>query len=167
MEVVSANIGATLFGTDIISRIRDSRATGPIDLLAKLIPWWAKVVILLAGLRYKTLGLAYLILDGRFHWTASPERLRMESPDWILADLLGLGKGFGVTVHRLIGLGLMLGSAWVLYDVYFRRGAITALTTLHLGVVLPVTLVIIAAGITVKNLIWKPQQRGDGRVAFL
>ena len=128
-EVVLANAAAKLFGTDIIDKVRDSRS--PIDLLAVIVPWWAKVALLLAGLRYKTLGLVYLILDGRFHWTASAERLKQESPDWILADLLGLKGGLGVTAHRVMGLRLMLGSAWALLPPRTSHGFLCLASGLH------------------------------------
>lgn len=140
-----------------------------IDWLATAVPWWGKVLLLLAGLKFPTLGLVYLILDGRFHYTASLDRLKRESPDWILADMLGLKRGLGVPAHRAMGVALMAGSAWALYDVYARdgRGHGAPFTGWWLYVLMPVVLVIIAAGITVKNLLWKPTRRGQGRVAFL
>lgn len=122
--------------------------------------WPLKVGILLLGLRYPLLGIGLIILDGRFHYTSNLERLKEESPDWIIArGVFGI-DGLDERTHKLMAV-LLIASSLITLVV-----PPNAFTDFYLQVVTPITLVIIATAITLKNLVL-----GDvfssSKVAFL
>lgn len=109
---------------------------------------------LIVGIFYHPLGILLMIADGIFHASAGQQILETSSPDHIIFRFLkanGLFNmvGFGPTIHRIMGIGLILSSLYIIYKVYIMRET-NIVVDLYFRIIKPMTLVIISIAATVK-----------------
>lgn len=65
--------------------------------------------------------LPVMIVDGYFHLTSPLSNLVENSPDWVIAFNLYQGNGMPVIVHRVMGVFLLLTSAWFIYLLISKK----------------------------------------------
>lgn len=65
--------------------------------------------------------LPVIIFDGFFHLTSPLENLVENSPDWVIAFNLYGGNGMPVIIHQIMGVFLILTSAWFIYLLVKRK----------------------------------------------
>lgn len=128
-----------------------------------LIPWPFKVVMLLSGIKYHLLGLLLVILDGRFHFISSIDELKEQSPDWIISRNVFGVDALSERNHKIMGV-LLLSGAITSLILLFSGKEKTKIVQFYLKVVQPMTLIIIAIAIILKNLVLSSESKN---VAFL
>ena len=65
--------------------------------------------------------LPVIIIDGFFHLTSPLENLAENSPDWVIAFNLYGGNGMPIIIHQIMGIFLLLTSAWFIYLLIKKR----------------------------------------------
>lgn len=65
--------------------------------------------------------LPVIILDGFFHLTSPLENLVENSPDWVIAFNLYRGNGMPVMIHQIMGVFLLVTSAWFIYLLISKK----------------------------------------------
>lgn len=118
-----------------------------------------KIGLLLAGIGSMPLGVMLITLDSHFHFTADLDRLKRESPDWIIARYFFDSDAFSVFVHRAMAFLLFVVTFVWIYSVANQK---TNVVTEYYPLFARFVLVIILTGIIVKE--WILGQRGS--VAF-
>lgn len=138
------------------------------------IPWPFKIGILLAGIKFSMVGAILVLLDGIFHFTSPIEKLKRESPDWIIARNVFNTEALSETSHKIMGALLILGALtalmFLLNNAKNTKNIKTNLgVNFYLKVIQPVTLVIIATAILLKNITLRSNRSGSNNpnVAFL
>ena len=128
--------------------------------LTNLIPWPFKIIILLSGIKYVILGGVLVLLDGIFHFTTPLQKLIQQSPDWIIARGLFKTNGLNETIHKIMGITLIISS---LYYLLIGQYDNNKFNKLYISIIQPITLIIITFAILFKNIVLNT----SGNVAIL
>lgn len=136
-----------------------------------VIAYYVKLAGLLVGLKVPIIGLGALLLDGRFHATTSLSQLKQQSPDWIIArHVFKRPSPFGGRAHKGLGMVLIASTLYVMYDKYITPSTtMSPFSQFFMRVVKPITLLIIASAITIKQFVRASPEHENNRrcVAFL
>jgi hypothetical protein len=115
------------------------------------------IISLLLGIFYHPLGILLIVADGIFHASAGQNVLEKSSPDHIIFKFLQAGGlfnmiGFGTTIHRIMGISLILLSLYVIYKIYVVNGVDqdNPVVNIYFKIIKPITLIIILLAATVK-----------------
>lgn len=122
-------------------------------------PLALKIGLLLGGIFSVPLGSMLIALDSHFHFTSDLERLKQESPDWIIARHFFDSDGFGVFVHRAMAFILFVTTVVWIYSVSAQK---TNVSTEYYPAFSKAVLIIILGGIVTKGFILGQ----SGAVAF-